>query len=133
VLESKFERQLYDSARLGSYDLAEVWRVYVVIRQLEIHIVEDVEELCTELQVHSLVNGNALDGREVPLLECWTIHGVAADVAKLPDLRVLKRVRIEPALRGTGRGAIGTRPSIGIADNVWTAAEESGDFRGTTL
>src|SRR5215469_8546420 len=132
-LESEFERQLYDAPGLSSYDLPEVWRVDVVVRQLEIHVVEDIEELCTELQVHPLVNGNIFDGREIPLLICRALHGVASHVPKLADSCMLKCSGIKPAFRRPYCAATGATPSVRVANNVRPAAEEPGDFRRASL
>src|SRR6516164_185228 len=133
ALESELERQLRDTPWLSSHNLAEIWRIDVVVGKLEIHVVENIEKLCAKLHIHSLVDGDVLDRGEIPSLKCWALQGVAANVAELPDLRVLERIGVEPALRRAHSRSTGTCPGIGISHNVWTAAKESRDFRGRSL
>ena len=56
--ERKFQRQLHDAARPRRGNLAEVGRVDIVHRQQEVHVVEDVEELRSELEIHRFANRN---------------------------------------------------------------------------
>jgi hypothetical protein len=50
--------------------------------QLEVHVVEDAEELGTELQAAALMNRNGLKRRESPLLKRRLIKRIPSDVAE---------------------------------------------------
>jgi hypothetical protein len=98
-LEHEFQCQLHDPARLCRLNHAEIRRANVVVRQAEVHIVEDVEELCPELQVHSLVDRNRLESRKIPLLKRWSAQRISPHISELPRRRWLKSSGVEPAIR----------------------------------
>ena len=116
--------------------MPEIRGLQVVVGQLEIHVIEDIEELRAELQVHALMNWNRLDGREIPLLERGAKHGGPPDVAKLSWWRMFEGAGVEPAVRSAyryGHAVLLARAGIWIASQVWPGAKESRNFRRATL
>ena len=61
LLEGELECQLHNAPRPNRLDLPEARRIDVVIRQLEVDVVEDVEDLGAELDAHAFADGNGLD------------------------------------------------------------------------
>src|SRR5271156_4096970 len=128
--EIEFQGQLHEPPWQRFRNLSKIRRTYVVVRQTEVRVIEDVEELRTELQALGFANGNVLEGREVPLLQAGALHDVAAFVAELASLRggveLLECRGVEPFLRSVWT-------VVRVADHVWTIAGEAGDFRSAAL
>jgi hypothetical protein len=59
--EGKFQSELNQPRRLGLENLIESWRADVAVRQMEIRMVEDVEELGSELNLLRFRYANVLD------------------------------------------------------------------------
>ena len=78
-------------------------------------MVENVEELCAELQALGLANRDVLECGEIPLFEAGSFDDVAAFIAELSGLRGqiegLKGSLVEPFLRSA-------RAVIRIADEI---------------
>src|SRR5580693_5013874 len=128
--EDEFQGQLHKAAWQGFRNFAEVWRTDVVVRQPEVSVVENVEELRAELQALGLANRNVLECGEIPLFEAGSFDDVAAFIAELSGLRGriegLKGSLVEPFLRSA-------RAVIRIADEIRPVAGEAGDLRGAAL
>jgi hypothetical protein len=70
---------------------AEIWvnlgETDVVDRKEGIQIIENIEKLRPELNIHGFVNRNGLDHREVPLLISGPVHDVSAGIPELACLQ----------------------------------------------
>lgn len=72
-LEVEFERELYQSRIVhGRVYRAEADCAYVVDRQAKLCVIEEVEELCAEVQAHLSWQGKLLDDGEIRIDEVGT-------------------------------------------------------------
>jgi hypothetical protein len=81
--EDEFQGQLHKASWQRFRNFAEVWRTDVVVRQPEVSVVENVEELRAELRALGLANWNILECGEIPLFEAGSFDDVAAFIAEL--------------------------------------------------
>ena len=96
---------------------------------VELRMVEQVEELGPELQVHAFVEGQreVLNDREIRVDEARTVHWGSSSRAKFSKRSLGKSARVEPVLNrvdSRGRHATGIARHRtwfrGIAHLVWT-------------
>ena len=93
--------------------------IHTCVRQTEVHLIEDIEALCTKFQIRGFGYFEVLEDREVGLEKQWPMQAVAASVS------VLTRRRFGP---GCSRTNSHRKPAIaapmieaGIADAIWSA------------
>ena len=89
--EEEFERELDNARTSGRRDHSEVSALRnvavteVVSRASDVHVVEEVKELCAELQLHLLADGEILDRAEVSLEEPGSPQSVLSRVSERSD------------------------------------------------
>ncbi len=73
----------------GAQDLAECGRTDLgpglgsrLIGLSEIRMIEDVEKLCSELQLERFPETGCLEDREIEIVETWSYQRVASDVSE---------------------------------------------------
>src|SRR5216684_3007493 len=87
-LKQEFQGQLDLSCWLRRLNAIEGRRTYVAVRQAEIRVIQDVEELRAELEFLGLPNRDVFERREVPIRISRPLRDVAAGRAKLLHWRV---------------------------------------------
>src|SRR5579883_1335662 len=85
-LEVELQCQLDLAGRQCLLNLSEGRRTDVAVRQTEVGMVEQVEELGAELEIFRFEHMDILDRRKIPLRETWPLNHVAAFIAKLTRL-----------------------------------------------
>src|SRR5215470_5973043 len=96
-LPEKLQRHL-DVTRIvrRRADLAELRRAKCCARQRKLRVVEGVEKLRPELQLPLLIKTEGLEHGEVPVVDAWPDHGIAALVADTETRRRDEGPRVEP-------------------------------------
>src|SRR5882762_10958744 len=96
---TQLEPELNNARPFRSYQSAELWPAEsggVAIRQIEIHIIQNVKEFGPELQLLRFVNGDMLQDRQIPNLQRWRpiIGKVAADIPEGIAGRIREGARV---------------------------------------
>src|SRR5436305_11798168 len=119
---------------LDLQNMVERWRTDVAIRQAEVRVVQEIEELRAKLKLLSLRDTDVLEGGEVPIEVSGPLRYVAASRSELLHRRVrvggdaLERVRVEP-----GIGSFWSIVRILSWNQAWPVCGESADFRCAAL
>src|SRR3984957_2462725 len=84
LLIHELQRKLHLARSLRLKDMVERWRTDVAVGQPEVRAVQDVKQLCTELELLRFCHFEILERSEVPVGISRTDIHVAAFRAKLP-------------------------------------------------
>src|SRR5581483_10020791 len=132
-LEQELQRELRQPCGEGLGNRAKgSWVANVAVRQTEIWMVQDVEELGAELKLFRFRNLDVLERREVPVRVTRPLNNIPARVAELLHRGVgvehylLERAGVKPLLHAV-------RSGIGIADDVGPIGGESSNLGRAAL
>src|SRR5436305_8745102 len=96
-LVKELKRELYQPRRLRLLYLSEIWRTDIAIRQPEICMIQEVEELGPELKLFRFRYLDVLESRKVPVGIARPLHDVASRRPKRAGISYrLERIRVEP-------------------------------------
>lgn len=82
-------------------DLAKSRRAQKIVRQVEVGMIEEIEELGPELQIHSLRKCSVLNQRGVHVVIPGTVKNISSGVAKASTGWKSESRSVEPALGRT--------------------------------
>src|SRR5580700_6563713 len=107
--------RIWYNLRITWSSIIDVPRDNGVRRQGEIRMVENIEELCAQLQVQSFREPGVLRDREIHIAESGTKDRVAAEIAEGAEgwLHECQRIEIARARRPIGQNRIHSGHDIG--------------------